>query len=103
MICFLCDTLGMRHIFIGYQLGLNQLIFICTDKGPDCFLITDRFQLLSWLSVPFCTSLSSCVQYFLPVSFHMMTHNLIPELICFGLCVCMDGFILECKTTSAIS
>ena len=73
MRCFLCDTLVMRHLFIGHQLGLNQLILICTDKGPDCFLITDRFQLLSWLSMPFCTSLSSCVQYFFPVSFHIIT------------------------------
>ena len=47
MICFLCDTLVMRHLFIGHQLGLNQLILICTDKGPDCFLITDRFQLFA--------------------------------------------------------
>ena len=73
MRCFLCDTLVIWHLFIGHQLGLNQLIFICTDKGPDCFLITDRFQLLSWLSVPFCTSLSSCVQYFFPVSFQIIT------------------------------
>uniref|UniRef100_A0A673GK32 Neuronal acetylcholine receptor subunit beta-2-like n=1 Tax=Sinocyclocheilus rhinocerous TaxID=307959 RepID=A0A673GK32_9TELE len=50
----------MRHLFIGHQLGLNQLILISTDKGQDCFLITDRFQLVSWLSMPFCTSLSSC-------------------------------------------
>ncbi len=38
-------------------LGLNQLILISTDKAQDCFLITDRFLLVSWLSMPFCTSL----------------------------------------------
>ena len=81
MRCFLCDTLVMRNLFIGHQFGLNQMMFICTDKGQDCFLITDRFQLVSWLSIPFCTSLSSCVQYFFPVSFHFITHNLISELI----------------------
>ncbi len=43
--CFLCDTLVTRHLFTGHQLGLNQLILISTDKGQDCFLITDRFQL----------------------------------------------------------
>ena len=48
----------MRHIFIVHQLGPNLLILLCTEKGPDCFLITDRFQLLSWLSMPFCTCLS---------------------------------------------
>lgn len=41
------DTLVLRRLFIGHQLGLNQLIFIFTDKGQDCFLITDRFQLVS--------------------------------------------------------
>ena len=89
MRCVLCDTLVMRHLLIGYQLGLNQLILICTEKGPDCFLmimiITNRFQ----LSIPFCTSLSSCLQYFFPVSFHSFTHNLISERIQFGFFVCM--------------
>ncbi len=84
MKCFLCDTLVMRHLFLGHQLGLNQLILISTDKGQDCFLITYRFQLVSWLSMPFCTSLSSCVQYFFPMSFHFITQNLISELICFA-------------------
>ncbi len=32
--------------------------------GAGLFLITDRFQMVSWLSMPFCTSLSSRVQYF---------------------------------------
>ncbi len=48
------------------------------------------FQLVSWLSMPFCTSLSSCVQYFFPVSFHFIMHNLISELICFVFFVFMD-------------
>src|SRR4029434_1438084 len=65
-------------------------ILICTDKGPDCFLITDRLQQFSWLSMPFCTSLSSRVQYFFPVLFHINTHILISEFICVGFCVCMD-------------
>ena len=43
MRCFLCDTLGMRHILIGHQF--------------DCFLM------VSWLSMPFWTSLSLRVQY----------------------------------------
>ncbi len=43
--CFLCDTLVTRHLFTGHQLDLNQLILISSDKGQDCFLITDRFQL----------------------------------------------------------
>ncbi len=72
------------------MLGLKQLILISTDKGQDCFLITDRFQRVSWLSMPFCTFLSSCVQYFFPVSLHFITHNLISELICFVFFVCMD-------------
>ena len=49
MRCFVCDTSVMRHLFIGHQSGLNQLILICTDKGQDCFVITDRFQLVSLL------------------------------------------------------
>lgn len=80
---FLCDTSVMRP---------NQLILICTDEGEDCFLITDRFQPLSWLSMPFCTSLSSCVQYFFTVSFHIITHNLVSELISFVFFVCM-GYV----------
>ena len=62
MRCPLCDTLVMRNLFICHQLGLNQLILIC--RGQDCFLNTDRFQLVSWLSMPFCNSFSACVQYF---------------------------------------
>ncbi len=58
--------------------------------GQDCFLITDRFQLVSWLSMPFCTSLSSCVQSFFPGSFHFITQNLISELICFDFFLYMD-------------
>ncbi len=74
------------------MLGLNQLILISTNEGQDCFLITDRFQLVSWLSMPFCTSLSSCVQYFFPVSLHFITHNLISQLICFCF-LCMYGLL----------
>ncbi len=66
------------------MLGLNQLILISNDKGQDCFLITDL------LIMPFWTSLSSRVQYFSPVPFHFITHNLISELICFAFFVCMD-------------
>ncbi len=87
---FLVWHVGNETPFYRHQLGLNQLILISTDKGQDCFLITDRFQLVSWLSMPFCTSLSSCVQYFSPVSFYFITHNLISELICFVFFVYMD-------------
>ncbi len=91
MKCFLCDTLVMRHLFIGHQLELNQLILISTDKGQDCFLITDRFQLVSWLSMPFCTSLSSNVQYFFPVSFYFIAQlNFWTYLFCF---LCMYGLL----------
>ncbi len=51
----------------------------------DCFLITDRFQQMSWLSMPFCTSLSSCVQYFFLVSFHFITTYLFCFLHMYGL------------------
>ncbi len=45
-----------------------------TDLGQDCF---DRFQLVSWLSMPFCTSFFSCVQYFsILLSLHFITHNI---------------------------
>ncbi len=74
-------------------LGL-KLILISTDEVQDCFLITDIFHLVSWLSMPFCTSLSSFVQYCFSVSLHFITHNLISELICFVVFVCMD--ILGC-------
>ncbi len=50
---------------------------ISTDKGQDCFLITAIFHLLSWLSMPLCTYLSSCVQSFSCVSLFFITHNLI--------------------------
>ena len=83
---FLVWHLGNETPFYRPSVG----ILICTDKGPDCFLITDRFQQFSWLSMPFCTSLSSCVQYFFPVLFHINTHNLISEFICVGFCVCID-------------
>ncbi len=53
-------------------------------------LLSNWFQLVSWLSMPFCTSHSSCVQYFSPVSFHFITHYLISELICFVFFVFMD-------------
>ncbi len=81
----------MRHLFIGHQLGLNQLILISTDKGQDCFLITDRFQLVSWLFMPFCTSLSSCVQYFFPViPLYYTELNFWTYLFCF---LCMYGLL----------
>lgn len=83
------DTVVMRHQFID-QLGLNQLILICTDKGQDCFLITDRFQLVSWLLLlTFYTSTS--VQYFPPVSFHTITHNLWTSMVwCLRMCGLQD-------------
>ena len=90
MRCPMCDTLLMRNLFIGHQLGLNQLILIC--RGQDCFLNTDRFQLVSWLSMPFCTSFSACVQYLFPVSFHFITYNLIYGHICFDFFVYVDYF-----------
>ncbi len=40
--------------------------------------------------MPSCTSLSSCVQYFFPVSLHIITQNLISELTCFVFFVYMD-------------
>ncbi len=61
--------------------------------GQDCFLITDRLQLVSWLFMPFRTFLSSCVQYFFPVSFHFTFSHL------------ADAFIqsdLQMKTMEAI-
>ncbi len=64
---------------------VSLLSCVDRDKGQDCFLL-----LLAWLSMPFCTSFSSCVQYFFPVSYHFITHNLISELICFVFFVCMD-------------
>lgn len=45
---FLCPALVVRHFITGHHLGRNQLILMCTDKLQDHFLITDRFQLLSW-------------------------------------------------------
>ncbi len=61
-------------------------------RRQDCFLITDRFQLVSWLSMPFCTFLSSCVQYFFRVSFHFITQILIyePHMFCF---LCIYGLL----------
>ncbi len=91
---FLGWHVGNETPFYRHQLGLNQIILISTDKGQDCFLITDRFQFVSWLSMPLCTSHSSCVQYFFPVTFYFITHNLISELICFVFFICMD--VLGC-------
>ncbi len=87
---FLVWHVGNETPFYRPSVGTNQLILISTDKGQDCFRITDRFLLVSWLSMSFCTSLSSCVQYFFPVSFHFITQNLISEIICFVVFVCMD-------------
>ena len=67
--------LGWLNLFIGHQWGLIQLILICTNRGQDCFLNTDRFQLVYWLPMPFYTPFSSCVQYLFPLSFHFITHN----------------------------
>ena len=88
-----CVTPWQWDLFVGHHLGLNQLLLISTDRGLDCFLITVSFQQLSWLSMPFCASLSSSVQYFFPVSFHIITHNLISELIfvCFFVCMAYLG------------
>ncbi len=47
-------------------------------QGHDCFLITDRFQLVSWLSMPFCTSLSLCPILFpcvIPLYYTEHTHT----------------------------
>ena len=55
---FLCNTLEMRRLFIGYHLFI-------------------WFQFVSWLSMPFCNSLSSSVQYFFPLSFQIISHYLI--------------------------
>lgn len=56
--CFLCDTLVIRKLFIGRQLGLNKLIIICTDRRQDCFPNTDQF-LASFLAF-YCISFSMC-------------------------------------------
>ena len=87
MKCFLSDTLVMRNLFIGHQLGLIQLILICTNRGQDCFLNTDRFQLVYWLPMPFYTPFSSCVQYLFPLSFHFITHNFCHGHTCFDFCI----------------
>ncbi len=71
------------------MLVLSQLILISTEKGLDFFLITDRFQLVSWLSMLF-LHLPSCVQYFFLVSFHFITHILISKLSCFVFFECVD-------------
>lgn len=42
----------MRHLLIGRQLGLKQLLLIGTYRGQDCFLNTDRLQPLSCLFAP---------------------------------------------------
>lgn len=75
---FLCDTLDFTHLRIGHLLRLNQAILICIDKCQDCFIITDRFQQMSWLSTalllpPFHHVLNTLF----PASFHIITHNLI--------------------------
>lgn len=41
--------------------GLKRLILICSYKGIDCFLNTDRFNIL-WAFSMFCTLFSSCFQ-----------------------------------------
>ncbi len=87
-----CPPLFHLHHPVLQVLGLNQLILISTDETQDCFLFTDRFLLVSWLYMPFCTSLSSFVQYLSPVSFHFIMHNLISELIYFYFFVCIDYF-----------
>lgn len=57
--CFFWCTSVMTHLFMAHQLGLNQLIFICT-KWEDWFLVTCRFQLVSFfvcsIPVPFVIS-----------------------------------------------
>ncbi len=91
MKCFLCDTLVMRHLFIGHQLVLNQLILISTDKGQDCFRITDRFLLVSWLSMSFCTSLSSCSILFpCVIPLYYTELNFWNYLFC---CLCLYGLL----------
>lgn len=74
--CFLCDTLVMRHLSRGHQLGLKQLILICT-KCQNCFLITDRYSSFHalWL-FPF-------FMRFSPVSFLIFTQNLWTRLAWF--------------------
>ncbi len=79
-------------LFHLHHPGTVGVILIFTEKAQDCFLFTDRLLLVSWFYMPFCTSLSSCVQYFSPVSFHFIMHNLISEMFCFVFSVCMDYF-----------
>lgn len=69
----------------------------CEVSGLLLLLI--RFQLVSWLAMSFYTSLSSCAQYFLPVSFHSITHNFIYGHVWFDVfvcVVCMGSYWLTC-------
>lgn len=50
--------LGNLTPFYSHQLGLNKLILIYADMGQGCF------QVVSWISMPFCISLSTSVKYF---------------------------------------
>jgi len=76
----------MRHLFIGHQFGLNQLILICTDKGQDGFLITDclAFPCLSaphflpvFITFPLCHLTLLHITYFMDIygliSLHVQT------------------------------
>lgn len=73
MKCFYCDI--MRHLFIRPSVETEPADIIFSDKGQDCFLITDSFHMMSWFSTPLCTSLSSCSIRFFSVSFHVITHT----------------------------
>ncbi len=64
----------------------QMCILFFLERQYSAHRFKKRFQLVSWLSMPFCTSLSSCVQHFFPVSFLFITHNLISELIRFLFC-----------------
>lgn len=91
---FLCDTLVMRHLLIGCQLGLKQLLLIGTYRGQDCFLNTDRLQPLPCflpLSFLMCSLLS-------PVSFHIITYNnkwmFIVRFLCIWVILVLEVYLL---------
>ncbi len=52
------DCFAEMSTLVSSSSSSDQLILSSTDEGQDCFLMT------GWLSMLFCTFLSSCVKYF---------------------------------------
>ena len=91
---FLCDTLVTRHLYKpsngaeptdfnfhwrGAGLLLNYQLPSTGVHGYKYFI----FHFISWFFMSFCTTLSSCVQYFFLVSFHIKTHYLWTSMVWF--------------------